>query len=202
MQIYLIRHTACEVEPGICYGQMNLGLKQHYEVAFENLTGQLPQTNCSIFSSPLDRCRLLAEYIQEKTKTQTPVEYCPELMELNFGDWEGKGWNEINAQELEAWMNDFVNLPIPNGESFTQLHGRVTQFLQTIARAKNKNPVLWITHAGVIRSVLCEVLGIPLQNAFRLKIDYGSISVVHFYGEKSPQNAVEYTNKQGVDKAQ
>ena len=40
------------------------------------------------------------------------------LMEMNFGDWEMKNWNDIPPEQLNPWMEDFVNIRASNGESF------------------------------------------------------------------------------------
>ncbi|UKJ06290.1 alpha-ribazole phosphatase [Solitalea lacus] len=173
MDIYLIRHTEVNIAKGICYGQSDLDvLQDSVQQTSEQLSLLLPQ-NKTLYSSPLKRCKTLASHLTNQ------VLFDDRLMEMNFGDWELQDWNNINQAELNPWMEDFVNIQVPNGESFVQLHGRTVDFINELINNQEKQIVI-ITHAGVIRSWLCEVLGIPLKNAFKLAIDYGSVSKLSF----------------------
>lgn len=92
MEIYLVRHTETICEKGVCYGQSDVGLAEPFDSVFENIVSQLP-SEAIIFSSPLKRCVILAEYIQNTIKTIS-FEKEDRLMEMNFGDWEMKNWNQ------------------------------------------------------------------------------------------------------------
>ncbi len=48
-------------------------------------------------------------------------------MELACGEWEGIHWDAIPAEVIDSWMKDFVNVCIPGGESYVQMHKRVTE---------------------------------------------------------------------------
>ncbi len=47
---------------------------------------------------------------------------------MNFGDWEIKNWNDIPPEQLNPWMEDFVNIRVSNGESFVELHEELVHF--------------------------------------------------------------------------
>ena len=169
MEIYLVRHTETQCEKGICYGQSDVALQTNYEQQFKHIKDQLP-TDAVFYSSPLQRCMLLAEFVSEGKFTTDP-----RLMEMHFGDWELQSWDNIAPEEINPWMADFVNIAVPNGESFLQLHQRVTHFMQTELQQKNTKPIVIITHAGVIRSILCKLTNLPLQDAFTNKVDFGQV---------------------------
>lgn len=95
-------------------------------------------------------------------------------MEINFGKWEGKKWNDINQEELQKWMEDFVNIPAPEGENLSELYLRVSGFMD-ILRSKDFRKVLLITHAGVIRCLWAYLLEIPLFNIFKIPVAYGEV---------------------------
>ncbi|MFB9080950.1 histidine phosphatase family protein [Flavobacterium procerum] len=40
------------------------------------------------------------------------------LKEKNFGDWEMRKW-DIFRRTTQSWMEDFVTIPVSNGESFS-----------------------------------------------------------------------------------
>ena len=173
MEIYLVRHTETICEKGICYGQSDVGIAEPFDLVFENILSQLPD-EAVIFSSPLKRCSLLAKHIQSKIKTISYQEN-DHLKEMNFGDWEMKNWNDILPEQLNPWMEDFVNIPAVNGESFTELHQRVGEFLSDLISRKINKPIIIVTHAGVIRSILCHQTSLPLKDAFQNKVDFGEV---------------------------
>ncbi len=169
MEIYLIRHTETVCEKGICYGQSDVGLLQEYNSQFETIKAQIP-AKAVFYSSPLQRCTILADYLSESNYTTDS-----RLMEMNFGDWEMKNWDTISLEEMNPWMKDFVNVTVPNGESFTKLYDRVTDFMQTELQMNNSKPIVLVTHAGVIRSILCKISSLPLKDAFTNKVDFGEV---------------------------
>ena len=173
MEIYLVRHTETACEKGICYGQSDVNIAEPFEVVFETIVKQLP-SEAIVFSSPLKRCVVLAKYIQNNIKTISYLED-KRLMEMNFGDWEMKNWNDILPEQLNPWMQDFVNIPASNGESFVELHQRVENFLDDLSSKKINEPIVVICHAGIIRSILCHHSSLPLKDAFQNKVDFGQV---------------------------
>ncbi|AYN05006.1 alpha-ribazole phosphatase [Flavobacterium sp. 140616W15] len=173
MEIYLVRHTETVCEKGICYGQTDVDIAEPYDLIFDNIAKQLPG-DAILYSSPLKRCALLAKHIQKETKISNYQED-KRLMEMNFGDWEMKNWNEIAQEDLNPWMEDFVNIRVPNGESFIDLHQRVTHFIENEILIKKPSKAIIITHAGVIRSILCLLNSLPLKDAFQNKVDFGQV---------------------------
>lgn len=168
MEVYLVRHTETACEKGICYGQSDVDLKTPYELQFEEIKQQIP-AGAIVYSSPLLRCTQLAKYLSDSIITDS------RLMEMYFGDWELKNWNAIPEADYTPWMNDFVNVAVPNGESFVALHERVTDFFETVVLENKAQKIVLVTHAGVIRSILCTVSNLPLKDAFSNKVDFGAV---------------------------
>jgi len=173
MEIYLVRHTETACEKGICYGQSDVDLAEPFDSIFENIVSQLP-SEAIIFSSPLKRCVILAKYIQNNIKTIFYQED-KRLMEMDFGDWEMKNWNAILPEQLNPWMEDFVNVPASNGESFVVLHKRTEAFLSDLVLKEFKQPIVVVCHAGIIRSILCHHTSLPLKDAFQNKAGFGEV---------------------------
>lgn len=210
MEIYLIRHTTPKIEKGVCYGFSDLELADSYEEEVSLLSKKVIQNlkkqyyknakedkkqELLIYTSPLQRCSILAKDL--KTNLQNyfhpQIKRNKNLKEMNFGEWELKKWNEINEDELKQWTDNFVTESTPNGESFEVLNKRVIDFWQkNIKTEKEKGKIaLIVCHAGVIRSILCYVLQIPLQKAFSVSIDYGSISKLKVF---ETHTQVEFLN--------
>jgi alpha-ribazole phosphatase len=173
MEIYLVRHSETVCEKGVCYGQSDVGIQEPYDTIFEEILKQLPQ-DAFLYSSPLQRCKILANHILVNTKIDLITEDS-RLMEMNFGDWELKKWNDIPQEVLDPWMKDFVTVAVPNGESFIDLDKRVHHFFEKEIYNKHEKPVIIVAHSGVIRSVLCKISDIPLKDAFKNPLDYGAV---------------------------
>ncbi|MBE8728054.1 alpha-ribazole phosphatase [Flavobacterium hungaricum] len=173
MEIYLIRHTETVCEKGICYGQTDVNIAEPFEEVFKNILSQLP-SEAVLFSSPLKRCVLLADYIKNNIKIDS-YQKDRRLMEMNFGDWEMVSWNEIPQEQLNPWMEDFVNIKVSNGESFTELHERTKSFLNEKTSKDVLQPIIIVAHAGIIRSILCHQTSLPLKDAFQNNVDFGEV---------------------------
>lgn len=171
MIIYLIRHTTPSIAKGTCYGQTDIALSPTFAEEAATLAKCIPPLHFQVYSSPLQRCKLLAK----KLFPDKPIQYIPELMEINCGQWEMKCWDDIPKDDLQAWMSDFVNCPFPDGESYIQFHKRISKCFHHIISHKN-HPLAIITHGGVIRSILSGLTQTPLQKSFEIfNIPYGSI---------------------------
>jgi alpha-ribazole phosphatase len=175
MEVYLVRHTTPDIEKGICYGQADLPLAPSFPEELQSILEKHPKLKNadSIYSSPLQRCKQLAEALEPKQL------HCdPRLQELHFGDWELKPWDAIPPAEMTPWMEDFVNYPCPNGESFVNLYNRVLSFKDDLLKT-NADQSIIVTHAGVIRSFLSYVNDTPLVKAFDYKVAYGEVITIN-----------------------
>ena len=166
MEVHLIRHTPVKVSSKICYGRLDVPLSENFHSDINKIKKKLTKKYDIIYSSPSKRCIFLAEALDIG---QYQID--DRLLEINFGDWEGLKWNEINKVKLNNWMEDFVNISPPNGESFNNMYIRITEFIK-ILRIENFNKVLIVTHSGVIRCFLAYFLKFPLINSFKIPIGF------------------------------
>ena len=122
MDIYLIRHPAVKLNPGICYGQTDVALAANFTQAIHLIQAKLsvlPEEKI-IVTSPLQRCWQLATQLSEGSK----VIIDNRLQELNFGAWEMQPWKAIPPEQLQWWLDDYVNRAPPQGESYQSLFER------------------------------------------------------------------------------
>jgi alpha-ribazole phosphatase len=171
MEIHVIRHTAVENPENLCYGFAEISLQKGYIEGFKTL--DIDKDYDVIVSSPSQRCRLLAEFFKFDYQTDE------RLREMNFGSWELKKWTDIPEDEINPWYKDFVNVKASGGENLLEMQTRVLSFWQDLIWKKDKEKVLIITHAGVIRLILQAVLRFPLENMFSIQIDYGKKVIIH-----------------------
>ncbi len=166
MILHLIRHPKPMVEPGICYGRLDLEAENAVAVA-EGLRADLPP-GLPVWSSPLRRCRTLAEYLH-------PVPQIDErLVEMDFGDWEGVRWDAVPRAELDAWAADVAGYAPRGGESPLMLQRRALAFVASLTVPA----AVVVTHAGVIRTLLAHWQGLPPAAWPQLVFAYGSRTTV------------------------
>lgn len=179
MQLYFVRHTRVDVPSGICYGMQDVPLANTFHQEWEEVKSRLSGIDfeCT-FSSPLLRCLLPAKKICEE------VIIDERLQEMNFGDWEGKCWDEIFAsQEGKRWFGDYLHATCPNGESNDRLTERVQAFINDLPQTSGN--ILIITHAGVIRAFLVLLCGWMPKKAFDTPIAYGQVIQIEITANKN-----------------
>ena len=175
MLLRLLRHPATAPSGERCIGQTDVALSKEGLAAIERIAEDAARTKpARILSSDLRRCRTLADAIAAR------LDICPEpdaiWREVNFGGWENRTWDEIRSDDphtLAAWMEHFVTVAPPGGESFHQLQSRVVSALQKID-PEPFDSLLVVTHAGVIRAAVCAFSDLPLRRAFELEVSCGS----------------------------
>lgn len=162
--LFLIRHPRPAVAPSLCYGHLDVEL---YEPAITAVAGIRPLIpgNAVVWSSPLRRCRELAQALHP-----SPLIH-PDLREMSFGEWEGKAWSAIEHSALNEWAADVTGYTPPGGESAHELLYRAKTALQQVLAATN-SPVVVVTHAGVMRALLADRLGLAGNEWLKLKFDY------------------------------
>lgn len=176
MKIYLIRHTKPLIGKDICYGQADIPLDESlFEQTAKKIVSLLPKQVDALYSSPLSRCSKLAQYLVRHKYSSSDVQYSPLLKELNFGVWENKKWVDINQQDLQTWMADFVNETVPGGESLSVLHQRTGRFINLLKNIDYSSVVV-VSHAGVIRSMDSHCRKTLLADSFSQTFDYGSVT--------------------------
>lgn len=170
MEIYLIRHTTPNVAAGTCYGQADLDVTESFEREASIIKQHLPENILRVYTSPLQRCRKLAEHLFP----QHTLQHHDDLKEISCGEWELKLWNDIPQEALMPWMNDFVNVRIPGGESYTDLYERTVSRFNAIAN--EQLPAAIVSHGGVMRSILSHITQTPLEKSFEVfKLEYGCV---------------------------
>ncbi len=160
MTLWLVRHAQPLVKAGLCYGALDLAADPAATAQTARALADALPTGIMLRSSPLQRCTELAQTLlalRADLSLQTDVR----LVEMNFGRWEGRAWDDLPRAELEAWTADFAHYRAGgSGESVTQVMERVGQALDN-ARCSGLDQV-WITHGGVIKAASLLVRGVSV----------------------------------------
>lgn len=181
MRLYLVRHTKVDVEQGTCYGQTDVGLATTFTEEANAIVAKLNTVEFSAcFTSPLYRCASLSKVLKSELNLTNFI-HDNRLIELNFGEWEGRQWTDIEkTDQAKTWFTDWVNFPTPNGESYLQLANRVQEFIVYLQKSNFKDNVLIVTHGGVIRAISALIKSIELNKAFDLQVEYGQILELNY----------------------
>lgn len=130
---------------------------------------------CSSAKRVVDTARAISEVLEIDATTYS------DLTEWHVGDWEGRSYLDIKKNDPEdyaRWSSDPIRNRPPGGESIEDLRGRVAVHIDLLRERYLGKTVAFVTHAGVIRSILTTTLGMPIDNFWRLAIPVGSISRV------------------------
>lgn len=157
MRLILIRHPQPLIAPGLCYGSTDLAVDPRAvaQVA-AGLVPRLPNDS-ALFSSPLQRCAALAQRLP-----CTTLRFDARLVELDFGAWEMRPWDEIARAEIDAWAADITGYHPGGGESVLAAAARVFGFYQDLQQMNLASAIV-VCHAGVMRLLLACRAGMTLE---------------------------------------
>jgi len=133
------------------------------------------------FSSPLKRATETAELILKASGNSLPIATVSELMERNFGEWEGKCVAELkveSAKEFARWVAAHYLPAPPRGESVEELLARVKMGLERILAEVSDGTVLVVGHSGSVKAAICVLFQLPPESFAKLKVDNASLTVL------------------------
>ncbi|QEE17955.1 histidine phosphatase family protein [Promethearchaeum syntrophicum] len=142
----------------------DLGKKQ------AEITGKFLKNNriSNIYASDTLRTKQTASIISKILGKS--VEFRKELRELHFGLLETQGWNnfsKIAPDIYEKYCNRNEDFYYPQGENGETAYGRLLPSIKAIIEEQPKRALI-VAHGGIIRVLLCGLLGIPFGNRFHL----------------------------------
>ena len=180
-ELWLVRHAEVEERYQRAFGgRIDMALSARGTEQAAALAQYWHQTSfAALYASPMRRVQqTLAPSLGNGLP---PPVVLAELREIDFGDWSGLRFEEIEAKygvSISAWLELLDSGGIPKAESVPLLRSRVEGCLQQILRKHPGERVAVACHGGVIRVVLSLLLGLPLPQFGAFKIDYASITQV------------------------
>ncbi len=182
-QIFLIRHGEVEGNSGerLLFSGWNdvaltaRGQRQAQAVANRMRSARLRAVYCS----DLGRARRTAEPVAAFRGLEVQADAA--WREVNYGAWAGLGETEIVAGWNDLWQQrkaDAENVRAPGGESYADVWARLEpQWNAVVERhAAREEDFALVSHNGPIRVLLCHLLGMPVNNYRRLRINNAGVS--------------------------
>lgn len=173
-RLWLVRHSTPDIDLRICYGRTDLNVRDTFEQEGFALLNKMSEIKIdAIYSSPLFRCRKLADFIADNKKKAVKIE--ERLQEMNFGEWEMKPWTSIPKEQMDNWVADPFGYPAPGGESFNDTIARTSAFFDEIKYRCIHENIILVTHAGIIRAYMVGLLGWTSKQALDYDIPFASL---------------------------
>jgi alpha-ribazole phosphatase len=177
MHCYLVRHPQPADVTGLCYGRQEVPVDvQSVVEAAAAVRGRIPENvleGARIFSSPASRCLILARYLAAPREPRV----AEDLAEMDFGSWEGRAWDQVPRDQLDAWAKDVWHYRPGGVESAAMVAARWQRWVKRM-RSSGDDAVVAVTHAGVIRVALA-LAGTPRSAALlQVPVAFGSVHTV------------------------
>ncbi|MCG5445540.1 bifunctional RNase H/acid phosphatase [Micromonospora sp. NIE79] len=144
---------------------------------------ELAPSVAAVLSSPLSRCTATAASIAEALGGDVPVRTEDDLIECDFGQWEGRTFAEVRQEwpgEMDAWLASPRIAP-PGGESFTHVAERAHRVMSGLLTAYPGETVVVVSHVSPIKLVLRDALAAGDGFLHRLFLDAAGISVLDLW---------------------
>ncbi len=171
--IFAARHPRARVGSRVCYGRSDVALAEPAEAGADALLVAIGGDPVErIVSSPLLRAALVARVVAARTGATLHTD--DRLMEMDFAAWEGQAWTAIPRAEIDAWAAEPLRYRPGGGESVADVLLRVRRAWTGLASSADNTLV--VTHAGPIRCLLHIAQGVPILEAIRASIAYGSVT--------------------------
>jgi broad specificity phosphatase PhoE len=180
-RLYLLRHGEVETRYHRVFGgriDMELspcGLEQVQALA-QYFQRHPPHV---MYASPMKRVQQTLAPLAEWTSLQPIV--LPGLREIDFGEWTGLSWEQVNERyQVSAfeWLSELDQGRISGAEAVCDFRARVNHALDTILHNSAHKEVAVVCHGGVIRMLLAIILDLPFARMNMFDIEYASITKI------------------------
>lgn len=130
-------------------------------------------------TSPRERTSETARAIASRAGVK--FETAKALDEIDFGDWQGRTFDDLSPDpHWQEWNANRSDARCPGGESMSEAVRRIARHLQTLARDHKGKRITLVSHADMLRGLVADLIGLPLDNMLRFEIAPASISRIEF----------------------
>ena len=184
-KLYLVRHGETDYNNALRFqGQTDIPLNQTGIRQAEKVAGFFKDIPLqAIYTSSLKRARTTAEIIGKRKGIEPQV--TDALREMSFGIWENMNSNDIQKKYAKEWKDFFASpagTKIPQGESMSDVQKRAYPVVQQILDQHPEGDVAFIAHGGIIRVLICTMLGLDLNRAWHLHVGNASVTCFYYWG--------------------
>ena len=180
-RLYLVRHGEHTLPPGTLAGRLpGIYLSERGKAQARAVAKRLEQVRLAVvYTSPLERTRQTAEFIA--APHGLPVSLLEAAIEIDFGGWQGKTFDELADDPHWRRWNELRSLArCPGGESMIEAQARIVEELGAVVRRCDGLDVAIVSHGDIIKAAVAWWLGAPLDLLSRFDVVVGSLTIVEF----------------------
>lgn len=199
MNIYLLRHgeTSYNADGNKYCGRTDIPLTEKGIKQAEAARDILENVKISkVYSSPLQRALQTAEIVSKNRD----IVIDDRLIEVDFGNWEGKTREEFikeNSSLWEKWNEDPTQARAGGvGETASEIIERADSFYSALKESSSNENILVVAHNGINRLYLAHKLGMNLKDYRRIVQENSSITL--FTIDESDEFFLKLLNSKGV----
>ncbi len=131
-----------------------------------------------LVASPRERALETAQAVAQ-ARGGMPIETAAALDEIDFGDWSGSTFEELDTRpDWKRWNTHRSMAETPAGETMLDVQGRAISFIRQLQARDPDGRFALVSHADVIRAIVGHVLGLPIDAWQRFEIAPASITTL------------------------
>jgi alpha-ribazole phosphatase len=190
-QLLLVRHGRIESgHQGQFIGSTDPVLDAHGESQVQSLAARVQEFHPDIcYCSPLQRCRQTASALA----ADVAIRCEQRLREIDFGQWERRTFEDVaqhHPEQVAQWAEFAPSFTFPGGDNLAEFVQRVRAAAELLCHTDART-VLAVTHGGVIRLMLCHLLGLDLRKYVVFDVGYASLAVIDLFEDGGVLTALE-----------
>jgi probable phosphoglycerate mutase len=182
--LLLVRHGQTVWNPqGRLRGRSDIALDEVGKVQAEATARYIADhwQPAHIYTSPLKRTQQTASEIA--TATGAALHTHNGLLDVDFGAWEGRLPEDLEAhwgEAWQAWRERPQSVMIPGGETLRDAQNRATLALREVVTAHLNEVVVVVSHTAINRLLLLAVLDVGLDHFWHLGQDLSAVNVLTY----------------------
>ena len=139
----------------------------------------------AVVHSPLERCVQTADGVLAN-RPDVARHSDDRLSECDYGDWTGRSLADLAKDPLWPVIQDTPSsVTFPGGESMLGMAHRATTAIAEWSAKHPEGVLAVVSHGDVIKAILSDALGQPLDKFQRIVVGPGSLSVVRYHGDRA-----------------
>lgn len=174
---YLVRHGTTQYNlENRFQGHLDIPLSNQGIEQAKKLADYLKDKKIdAIYTSDLKRAVQTAEYIAAAKSMKYRL--LPSLREVDVGELEGLRWHEVK-KEYPDWVKKQHVHDYPGGETRIEIERRVSNLWDSVVKRHKGDGVVLVTHGGIIKALICQILGISQEDRSNFIVDNASVSTI------------------------
>lgn len=146
----------------------------------------------ALVSSPLERTRQTSRIIRDAQREKLTISTSSAILEADYGEWQGQKLSDLAREPLwSVVQREPSKVTFPGGETMSGMQARAVKAIRRLDakyEQQHGKDAVWaaVSHADIIKAILADALGMPLDLFQRIAVGPASISIIR-YGAERPE---------------